>query len=98
MVAILLPSLVFLWVYVFQSQRNLLMNEGFQFCLITLCVTLRSNFLINRINFIHGHKLLPCLQQRLLQVYRKMFIPTTDDNVVESFILYDIIFLFIYLI
>ena len=74
---------------------RVLMYVGFSFCLITLCLTLRSNFLSNRINFIHGHKLLPCLQQRLLQVYRKMFIPITDDNVDENFILYDIIFLFV---
>ena len=71
-----------------------LMHVCFSFCLKTLCVTLRSNFLTNRINFIHGHKLLPCFQQRLLRVYRKMFIPTTDGNVVENFILYDIILLF----
>ena len=40
-----------------------LMHVSFSFCLITLYMTLRSNFLINRINFILWHKLLPCLQQ-----------------------------------
>ena len=33
---------------------------------------------------------LPCLQQRLLQVYGEMFIHTTDGMVVENFILYNI--------
>ena len=53
-------------------------------------MTLRSNFLGNRINFILRYKLLPVLQQRLLQVYWKMFIHTTDGIVVEDFILYNI--------
>ena len=51
--------------------------------LFPLYMTLRSNFPNNRINFILWHKLLPCLQQRLLQVYGKMFIHTTDGIVVE---------------
>ena len=53
-------------------------------------MTLRSSFLHNRINFILKHKLLPCHQQRLLQVNWKMFTYTTDGSVVENFLLYNI--------
>ena len=40
------------------------------------------------------HYLLPGLQPWLHQVCRKMFFPTTDANVVENFILHDIIYSF----
>ena len=66
------------------------MHVCFSFCLITLYLTLTSNFPSNRINFIHRHKLLPCLQKRPLQVYGTIFIYTTDGIVVENFILYNI--------
>ena len=57
---------------------------------IFVYMTLRSNFLSNRINFILRHKLLPCLQERPLQLYWKMFIHTTDGIAMENFILYNI--------
>ena len=65
------------------------MHVCFSFCLITINMTLRFNFLHNRINFILKHKLLPCNRQRLLQVYWKMFTYTTDGIVVENFLLYN---------
>ena len=52
-----------------------LMCVCFSFCLIAIYMTLWSNFLKNRINFVLKHKLLPYHQQRLLQV--KMFTYTT---------------------
>ena len=48
-----------------------------------------STFSQYRINFSLWHKLSPCIQQRLLQVYGKMFTLITDGIVVENFILYD---------
>ena len=49
------------------------------------------NICINiRINFILKHKLLPCHQQWLLQVYWKIFTYTTDGIVVENCLLYNI--------
>ena len=81
----------FLNMVTFSSPNSVLIDACmFLILLITLCMTQRSNFLSNRINFIHRHKLSPCLQQRLLQVYGKMFIHTTDGIVVENFILYNI--------
>ena len=49
-----------------------------------------SNFLTNRIIFVLKHKLSPCLQQRLPQVYGKMYIHITGGGVMENFILCNI--------
>ena len=56
-------------------------------------MTLWSNFLQNRLNFVLEHKISPCHQQRFLQVYWKMFASTTDGIVVENFILCNILYI-----
>ena len=71
------------------AKSILWMHVDFSFCLNTLYMTVWSNFLNNRINFIHWHRLLPCLQQRLLQVYGKMFIHTKVGIVMENLIVYN---------
>ena len=53
-----------------------------------------SNFLTNRIIFVLKHKLSPCLQQRLPQVYGKIYIHITGGVVMENFILYTIFICF----
>ena len=53
---------------------------------VAIYMTLWSNFLKNRINFVLEHMLSPCHQQRLLQVYWKMFTYRTDGIVAENFI------------
>ena len=54
-------------------------------------MTLRSNFLINTINYFNKHKLSLGLLPWPPKVCRKMFFLTTDGNVVENFIIYKII-------
>ena len=51
-----------------------------------------SNFSSTELIFILKHKLLPCLQQRFLQVHGKMFTFTTDGIVVENIILYNFVY------
>ena len=67
---------------------------------VTIYTTQLSNFLTNRIIFVLKHKLLPCLQQRLPQVYGKMYIHITGGVVMGNFILYIIFISFnlVYLI
>ena len=68
-----------------------LLHVSSSFCLITIYITLWSNLLNNRINFSLKHKLSPCHQQKLLQVYWKMFTYTKNGIAVENFVLYYIL-------
>ena len=79
-----------IWFYSISTKYGTIKID-FWTCDLIIYMTLWSNFLNNRINFILKHKLLPCHQQRLLQVYWKMFTYTTDGIVVENFVLYNIL-------
>ena len=69
------------------------MHVCFSFCLLLYIWHYGPIFSKNRINFLLEHKLFPCHQQRLLQVYWKTFTCTTDGIVVEKFILCNILYI-----
>ena len=57
---------IYIWMQTYMYVA--LMHAGISFCLITVCMTLWSDFLTNRIIPLE-HKLSTCHQQRLLQEY-----------------------------